>query len=66
MDSCVISKSLLVVNRCYTSSPGTFMELLRICSQHENTGDMLLKCCFPNPRTAVVALVVSALIQRHA
>lgn len=64
IDSCVISKSLLVVNRCYTSSPGTFMELLWTCSQHENMGNMLLKCCFPNPR-APIELLSSALISRH-
>lgn len=46
----VITAALLVVSSCWPSSPGTFMRLLWICSQHAGAASMLLNCCIAKSR----------------
>lgn len=41
----IITGASLVASSCRPSSPGTFMRLLWICSQHAEAGSMLTSCC---------------------
>lgn len=56
---CPIITGASLVSSCWPSSPGAFMRLLWICSQHAEADSMLLMCCLARSRAAGVCVLAS-------